>query len=112
LSLNHLGAIAFKWFLTSGTDDADAASDEFINVVAEWWLVSDPAARHAITGNVNWLRKDFGFSLQPGDPQPPEFTGTGASPDALTGTFAGGVLTGDGSCAAEATATHVSTAVE
>lgn len=106
-------ALALRF--TVEQDDADASNNgEFMNVIAEWWLASDPATRHALTGNVNWFRNDFGFSLQTGGANPPEFTGFGASPDKLTGTFTdtSGDVAGHLGCAAGATATHVATAVE
>ncbi|MGH7498120.1 MAG: hypothetical protein ACREL3_04640 [Gemmatimonadales bacterium] len=77
---------AFDVRFTIDQDDANAASDGFINVVSDWWFPSNPSLLLNLSGSINWHRDDFDLRFHKSNVQG-QFTGTGASSTRLEGVF-------------------------
>lgn len=108
---------AFQLRFTIDQVDADRASDDIINVVAEWWFPSSAGSRGTLTGNINWADDDFDLRFFKSAGNSAAFRGGGSGTDRLEGIFDDSDLVfaptfDPGPCLGDATATHVSGAVE
>lgn len=92
-------------------DDAAAANQTRMTIVAQWWLPADPATRANYTGMVDWSGKTVALNfLRSG--KLARFSGFDPSAGRFEGTFTDGqgafqVLTGTLPCVADARATRI-----